>query len=406
MNILFLTLANINSIHDQNIYTDLLSEFIHCGHSVYIVSPQERRYRKDTHLIQDKQCLILKARVGNIQKTNLIEKGISTIRLERQFIKAINKHYSEYKFDLVLYSTPPITLVKAVDFIKKRDKAFTYLLLKDIFPQNAVDLGILSKSGITGLLYRYFRYKEKKLYELSDIIGCMSQANKEYVLKHNPSVPPGKVEVCPNTIIPAKIVKTDESIREIRRKYNIPLDCTVFIYGGNLGKPQGVDFIVRCLKENQDRPGVFFVIVGAGTDYVKLEQFMKKDQPENVLLLQQLPKEEYDKLVNSCDVGLIFLDHRFTIPNFPSRLLSYMQASIPVIAATDRNTDLGQVIVKGEFGIWCESKATDELYQAISALCDMELRRRMGENACFYLEKNYTAKQSYEIIINHIKGEQ
>ncbi len=404
MNILFLTLANINSIHEKNIYTDLLREFIKDGHFVYMVSPLERRHRKKTHIVFEEKCTLLKVRVGNIQKTNVIEKGISTVLLESQFVKAIRK-YCNNQFDLVLYSTPPITLVKVINFIKQRNNATSYLLLKDIFPQNAVDLGMLTKSGIKGFIYNYFRRKEKKLYLLSNYIGCMSQANVDYIIKNNPTIIPQYVEVCPNTIDPLILDKDDEKIRSIRLKHSIPLDRTVFIYGGNLGRPQGIDYFIQCLKENQNQLKVFFVIIGSGTDYVKIEQFIENEQPENVLLLRQLPKKEYDILVNSCDVGLIFLDHRFTIPNFPSRLLSYMQASMPVIAATDISTDIGQVIVNGEFGYWCESKDTACFNKYIMSLCDPNLRKRMGTNARAYLEKKYTARHSYEIIMNHFKEE-
>ena len=87
--------------------------------------------------------------------------------LETQYISAIKKYFSNIKFDLILYSTPPVTLVRPIKFIKKRDNAKTYLLLKDIFPQNAVDMGILGRKGIKGLLYKYFRKKEKMLYALS-----------------------------------------------------------------------------------------------------------------------------------------------------------------------------------------------------------------------------------------------
>lgn len=90
------------------------------------------------------------------------------------------------KFDLIIYSTPPITFQRAVEYVKERDNAQTYLLLKDIFPQNAVDIGILSKNGWKGLIYKYFRKKEKKLYGISDRIGCMSEANCKYILSHNP----------------------------------------------------------------------------------------------------------------------------------------------------------------------------------------------------------------------------
>ena len=157
--------------------------------------------------------------------------------IEPIFKKAIREYFSNVKFDLVLYSTPPITLVSAVEYVKKRDGAKTYLLLKDIFPQNAVDIGIMSKSGLKGLLYKHFRRQEKKLYRISDRIGCMSQANVDYVLKHNPEVDLKIIEVCPNSLDVIDKSVDVESRKQIREKYGIPLDKKVFVYGGNLGKP-------------------------------------------------------------------------------------------------------------------------------------------------------------------------
>ena len=66
--------------------------------------------------------------------------------------KALKKYFPDVRFDLVLYSRTPITLVGVVEYIKKRDHAKTFLLLKDIFPQNAVDLGMLQKDGLRGVL--------------------------------------------------------------------------------------------------------------------------------------------------------------------------------------------------------------------------------------------------------------
>jgi len=401
MNILFLTLLDFSSIEERGIYSDLMREFIKENHNVCIISPVERRKNQLTKMIANNNCKILKLQIGNIQKTNVFEKGISTITLESTFKKGIKKYFSDIKFDLVIYSTPPITLQKSVEYVKKRDNAKTYLLLKDIFPQNAVDLGMIKTTGLKALIYRYFRAKEKKLYRLSDYIGCMSQANVDYVVNNNPEISSDIVEVCPNSIEPIIIEKSDLKIREIRNKYNIPLYKTVFIYGGNLGKPQGIDFLIECLKANKENEQVFFIIAGTGTEAGKLKDFFRNESPTNVLILDQLPKNEYDMLVSSCDVGLIFLDKRFTIPNFPSRLLSYMQASIPVLAATDVNTDLGKVIREGGFGFWCESSDVNEFNQKVKQLCDANLRLQMGENARKYLENNYTARHSYEIIIRH-----
>ncbi|AXR25647.1 MULTISPECIES: glycosyltransferase family 4 protein [unclassified Bacillus (in: firmicutes)] len=403
MNVLFLTLLDFSTIKERGIYTDLMREFTNKGDNVYIISPTEKRKQEETKLIDTGNCKILKLQIGNIQKTNMIEKGISTLTLESKFLKGIKNYFLDVKFDLVLYSTPPITLQKAVEYVQKRDNAKTYLLLKDIFPQNAVDLGMIKKKGIGSLLYKYFRTKEKKLYSISNYIGCMSQANVNFLLQNNPEISPDIVEVCPNSIEPLIVKKDVRKSNEVKAKYRIPIDKTVFIYGGNLGKPQGIDFLIECLKTNKNNNQVHFVIVGAGTEFTKLKTCINKENLTNTQLFSQLPKDEYDILANSCDVGLIFLDKRFTIPNFPSRILSYMQASMPILAATDINTDIGEIIEDGGFGLWCESSNSESFNEKLNQMCNRESRESMGINARRYLEANYTARNSYEIIMNHFK---
>lgn len=401
MNVLFLTLLDFDSLDERNIYTDLLREFAKHGHNLFVISPVERRKNQETKVIKTEKATILKLKIGNTQKTNIIEKGISTISIEPKFIAGIKKYFSDVKFDLVIYSTPPITFCNAIEFVKKRDGAKTYLLLKDVFPQNAVDIGMMNKSGIKGLIYKVFRNKEKKLYRISDYIGCMSQANVDYVLKHNPEINPEKVEICPNSVEVVDMSVDERTRDEIRRKYDIPLDKKVFVYGGNLGKPQGIDFMIECLKSQEKNEDVYFLIVGDGTEYRKIESYVENDKPTNVKLMKRLPKEDYDKMVAACDVGMIFLDHRFTIPNFPSRLLSYMQAKIPVLAVTDPNTDIGKVIVNGGFGWWCESNDVDGLVALISKIkTDKDIQ---GANGWNYLVSHYSSKQSYEIIVERLK---
>ncbi|MBP1924267.1 glycosyltransferase involved in cell wall biosynthesis [Sedimentibacter acidaminivorans] len=406
MNVLFLTLLDFSTIDENGIYTDLMREFVKDGHDLFIISPTEKRKNEPTKLIDNSKVKILKLQIGNTQKTNLIEKGISTLTLESKFKSGIKKYFDDVKFDLVLYSTPPITLQKAVEFVKLRDQAKTYLLLKDIFPQNAVDLGILKTSGIKSLIYKYFRSKEERLYKISDYIGCMSNANVEFLLKNNLSIANEIVEVCPNSIEPINIDISEHEKTEIREKYNLPIDKTIFIYGGNLGKPQGIDFLIDCIRANEDNENSYFFIVGSGTEFGRLESFFEREKPKNAMLQNQLPRNDYELLANTCDVGLIFLDRKFTIPNFPSRLLSYMQASMPVLAATDINTDIGKVIESGSFGYWCESVDVDKFNHLVNKLCDEKLRISLGRNARYYLENHYKAKHSYEIIINHFNKEE
>lgn len=395
MNIILLTLSNFKSFNQRGIYCDLLREFIRNGHEVYCISPAEKRTGIETHLEENGH--LLKIKIGNTQKTNIIEKGISTLLIESQFIAAIKKYFSNIKFDLVLYSTPPITLANAVQFIKQRDGAKTYLLLKDIFPQNAVDLGMMSTKGAKGLIYKYFRNKEKKLYQLSDRIGCMSRANVDYVINNNPDVDPTKVEICPNCIEIQDMRLTEQERSAMRDKYGIPKDKTVFVYGGNLGKPQGIPFIIECLKTQLTNDKAYFLICGDGTEFSKLQGFFETAKPSNMKLMKRLPKEDYDRMIAACDVGMIFLDHRFTIPNFPSRLLSYMQAGLPVLACTDPNTDVGHVIVEGGFGWWCESNDLNTFIKLIERICVSDcLEKQEAGNQ--FLQNHYSVKNAYTTI--------
>ena len=399
MNLLFLTLLDFDSINEHNIYTDLLREFCNHGHKVYVISPIERRSGKQPRIIYGKNSTILKLRIGNTQKTNIIEKGISTVTLESIFIKGIKRHFSDVKFDLIMYSTPPITFQRAVEYVKRRDAAKTYLLLKDIFPQNAVDIGMLSKNGWKGLIYKYFRKKEKRLYEISDHIGCMSEANCKYILKHNPEINPEKVEVCPNCIEVQDMSLTLEERNNMRNKYGIPLDKIVFVYGGNLGKPQGIPFLVDCLKTQLKNEQAFFLIVGDGTEFNVLAAFFEKYKPKNMKLMKRLPKDDYDRMIAACDVGMIFLDHKFTIPNFPSRLLSYMQAKLPVLAVTDSSTDIGKVIVEGGFGWWCES-ADSNIFSEICQIVEKEDLKSKGDIAYQCANVNFSSNMCFYRINN------
>mgnify|MGYP003290180471 CR=1 FL=1 len=236
------------------------------------------------------------------------------------------------------------------------------------------------------------------MYALSDRIGCMSQANVEYLLKHNPEIDPAKVEVCPNAIA-VRDMSVDACVRaELREKYDIPQDKKVFIYGGNLGRPQGIPFLIQCLETQKANQNAYFLIVGDGTEYKKLEAWFTEAKPTNAKLLKRLPKEDYDRMVGACDVGMIFLDHRFTIPNFPSRLLSYLQAKLPVLCCTDPNTDIGKVCVEGGFGFACESNDPTGFDAQIRMALEADLPQ-MGEAGFDYLNQHYTAEKACNIVL-------
>ena len=401
MNLIFLTLARIENIEQRGIYSDLMRKFRDEGHNVYIVCPAERRLGVNSSLIDSHGVHILNVRTLNIQKTNIVEKGLGTLLLESQFKAAIKKYLKGIKFDLITYSTPPITFTNVVKYLKKQNpQAVSYLQLKDIFPQNAVDIGMFSASS---LFYKYFRKKEVGLYKASDYIGCMSPANVKFVLEHNDYIDSNKVEVAPNSV--SLCADNDVAVslgnKAIKEKYGLPSDKPIFIYGGNLGKPQGIDFLIKCLDACKNRQDCYFVVIGTGTEFPKLKHWYEESKPSAVKVMSGLPKNDYDRLVKACDVGLIFLDYRFTIPNYPSRLLSYLENRMPVICATDVNTDMGPIAEQNGYGYWCESvKATDFV-----ALVDKMLKSDiagMGDKGYQFLCENYLVDHTYQAIINHV----
>ena len=397
MKILFLTLVRIEQIEDRGIYQDLLRKFRDNNHEVTVVYPCERKYGLKTKLVERDSIKLLSVWTPNIQKTNLIEKGIATILIEFFYYLAIRRFVKFKDFDLILYSTPPITFTNLIMWLKKKSNAFTYLLLKDIFPQNAVDLNFIKPKSY---LYKYFRNKEIKLYEISDFIGCMSPANFEYLIKNNKQINSFKLEVNPNTIEVA--ISNNISKEDLFNKYSIPKDKTIYLFGGNLGAPQAINLLKKNIEYCKSIKEAFFVIIGDGTEYQDFKKWANRENTNNVLLIKELPKLEYENILSLAHVGLIFLNPLFTIPNFPSRVLSYMQFKLPIICATDLVTDIGKIAFSNNFGYSCLTSDLDSFFEFVVKLLNKDLRTQMGENSFNYLVNNYNIDVSYNKIIEKI----
>ena len=272
-------------------------------------------------------------------------------------------------------------------------------MLKDIFPQNAVDLGIIKQGGF---LHSYFKTKEKLLYNISDFIGCMSKANMEYILSNN-DIEKEKIEICPNSI---NIIKreTDFLKEDVFDKHNIPIDLPVFLYGGNIGLAQGIDFLLEVLESNKNRKDCFFLIVGDGNNYHLIKKWIILNNPRNVKLIKHLERKEYDILESFCDIGMVFLDSRFTIPNFPSRILSYMECKLPLLIASDDVSDLGKIAKHNEFGIWSNSNDLFNFNKNLNFFIKKtKIRKKMGNNAYNFLVNNYDVSVTYKTVMKHFK---
>jgi glycosyltransferase involved in cell wall biosynthesis len=380
--------------NDSNLYTDLAEEFKDKGHDVYVATILEKKYGGSTCIEERNGLRVLRIKTGNLFKVNYIIKGITTLSLSYLFKKAINKNFNNIRFDLVIYPSPPITLELVVSFLKKRDKCKTYLILRDIFPQNAVDLRMMSNN----LIFKYFRKEEQRLYDISDHIGCMSRGNIDYVVKHN-NVDPNKLELLCNW---KRKNNLKNEVVDYRKKYRLE-NKFVAIFGGKIGYAQELTFLLELAKIYKECKEIVFLIVGDGIERKKIENIVKKENLRNVLIKDPLPREEYDRLIRVCDIGLVNLSRNFTIPNFPSKAVDYFEAGIPILAAIDKNTDFGKLLEETKSGLWSETgdlKSYQKYFEKL--LNDGSLRKEMGKNGRKFFESNLKVQHAYSIISRHV----
>lgn len=400
MRILYIATSFPEPNRGATIYTDLAEALHEAGHQITVAVSEQARNLTQTLLRKEYGFDVLRVVTGNYYDVGLIEKGITTLRIPSIMKKGISKYLGERKFDLILYEAPPVTNAALVSWAKKKFNCPSYLMLKDIFPQNAVDIGMMKKNG---LLYKFFQRKEKQLYDSADIIGCMSEGNKKYILEHNAVIDSNKVEVFSNTKkLTDSYLTTDVTIREL---YSIPTDACVFLFGGNMGKPQFVELLCEAIVDCKDDQNIFFLFVGRGTERYKLEETIKSEDIKNALVIKNLVREEYEQITKECNVGLITLDPRFTIPNYPSRILSYMEYAKPVLAATDKVTDFKELIENSGCGEWVWSGDKEAFVGAIKRMSTSPLLENIGCKGRNYVKKNFDLSKSVQILEKHFNTE-
>ena len=397
MNVLFLMISFPDINKDSNLYSDLIEEFRNNGHQVYVATLLEKKHNQKTYLEKVKNLNILRVRAGNLFNTNsVIKKGLTTITIANYFKRAVQKYFNKIKFDLVIYPTPPITFAPVVKYLKQRDKCTSYLILRDIFPQYVRDLGLLNNP----LLFNYFRLIEKQLYNISDYIGCMSKGNIRYILDHN-DIDESKLEILYNW---GRIFYNSEVIAvDYKKKYGLE-NKFVAVFGGNIGLPQELEFLLELAKEYINRSDIVFFIIGKGAQKEKIVNLINYHKLSNVIIKDYIPRNEYRNLLKQCDIGLINLNRTFTVPNMPSKVVDYFNASIPILASTDKNTDLKQFLQDAKAGLWSETGDL-EVYKGNfeKLLNDKKLREELGTNGKKFLEEHLNVEKAYQIIMKHFE---
>lgn len=294
---------------------------------------------------EENNIKILRIKTLPHHKVNFIIRGISQLTMPYIFKRTIKKYVT--KVDIILIYSPPLPLAHLGGSLKSYYNAKFILNVQDIFPQNAIDLGVLRNT----FLIKFFQSMEKKAYEKADLIFVHSEGNLEFLKqKHNDLS--DKFIVLHNWVDTKEFVSIDKT-GKFRELYNLH-NKFILLFAGVMGPSQGLDFVIELAEKVKDLQEVIFLFVGDGMEKEKLEGIVKKKNLKNVVFKPFVSKEEYPYLVKDCDVGLVSLTNKNKTPVVPGKILGYMAAAIPVLAFLNKESDGHYIIKDANCGLSCE----------------------------------------------------
>jgi glycosyltransferase involved in cell wall biosynthesis len=255
------------------------------------------------------------------------------------------------KWDGVAWYSPTIFLGLFVRTLKRRSVCRGYLILRDVFPEWAADLGILRK----GPIYWLFKAVAALQYSVADVIGIQSPSNGAYLAGWEK---PGRrrIEVLQNWISPATDVGCSIRVDATRL-----LGRKIFVYAGNMGVAQGMDVLLDLAELLRARRDLGFLFVGRGSEYERLSKSAAERGLDNVVFGSEIDPTEIPGLFAQCHVGLLVLDPRHKSHNIPGKFLTYLQAGLPVLARVNPGTDLIGLITKEKVGFAYSGDSVQEL---------------------------------------------
>jgi hypothetical protein len=363
MNVLFIAISMPDMASEQGgYYADLLREMANQGYKLTVVAPAIAD--GFAGIRNEGRLRIVRVLTGEfIGNFSFFKKGINVWRLSYQYKRAIKKYLSAEEFDVVIMPTPPVTLVDVVAYVKRKYSAKFYLLLRDIHPEcldrKVVPQRFLDRNdvydeckkpyGVNLIAYWLLYKKAQHLYRISDYIGCMSPGNMNYMKEIAPDVPEGQLVLLPNWY---KGKEMDDKDNLIREKYKLE-NKFIAIFGGTIGEAQAVWNIAQLAKMNLDKKDVVFLVVGRGVRKHVLEEIARKDHLFNMMFLDYMPKEDYEAILQSADLGLISIDEKYKVPTCPSKIIGYMALAKPVLAMFNKGNDYGEFYIdKPGCGLW------------------------------------------------------
>ena len=402
MNILFLYLRHSESKDDSTLTRELSDEFSRNGNDITVVTILEKKFKRETEYKIENGYEVLRIKTGNYFNVgSKIEKGITTLTMIPKLKRGILKYLGDKKYDLIITHTPFLSDASLINPLKKYFKCPAHLILWDIFPQNAKDIGIIKNN----IIFNFFKQKEKKMFLAYDQIWCMSKGNIKYLQEKYEYLDKDKIKLLKNWAYLKPKLKINKE--EIRKKYGYSEKDFLAIFGGNMGKPQKLENILSLAEKCLELSDVKFIFVGNGSEKERLKKITKDKNLKNINFIDQLPREDYERFTSACNIGLVSLDERFTVPNFPSKTTDYFKLSLPILASLDKCSavDYGKFLEEeAKGGIFAEAGNVEDLYEKFLTLYNSkDLRKWLGNNGREYYEEHLGVDKAYKVIMNSIK---
>ncbi|MBM9501979.1 glycosyltransferase family 4 protein [Leptospira sp. 201903071] len=368
---------------------ELALGFCKKGHKVTVITPGPN-LKKDYAVTTLDGIRILKFPSGKIKNVSKIKRAINETLLSYRAWKYLRKEFFENKNDLILYYSPSIFWGPLIKRLKKIWQAPSYLILRDLFPQWAIDNGILRKNS---LITKFFQHFERVSYDVADVIGVQSPKNKEWFKRRFPKY--NHLQVLFNWAENSPVRSKNSRNRE---RLGLK-DKVVFIYGGNIGHAQDMRNILKLANNLKEFPIAHFVLIGAGDEVDLVKETKINESLTNLTLLEPISQEEFKNLLAEFDVGLFCLNRNHQTHNFPGKVLGYMVQSMPILGCVNPGNDLKEVVECANAGFISFSGDDLAFRENAIKLLDKKLRESMG----IYAKKLMDEKFSVEAAVDQLE---
>jgi glycosyltransferase involved in cell wall biosynthesis len=290
----------------------------------------------------------------------------------------------------VVWYAPSIFHGPLASALKKSSGCKGYLIIRDIFPEWAVDMGLMGR----GLPYLFFDAVARYQYSVADVIGVQTPGNRGYFEQWQQQS--GRaLEVLQNWLD-----KPAQAGCPIRVNETALAGRKVFVYAGNMGVAQGMDILLDVAGKLRHRTDIGFLFVGRGSDVARLKNSAKDRKLDNVLFYDEIHPDEIPDLYAQCSAGIVALDPRHKSHNIPGKFLTYMQSGLPVLASVNAGNDLAQMIRDERVGQVCETNQVDDLVQgALKLLLQIEADDHLSPRCRSLFQREFAVERTVGQIV-------